>query len=261
MSKQVLITGAASGFGRGVVIELAKQGWNVVAGAENWPQVRDLRGAPELQDYTDNVTVIKLDVTDKIDRNKAISEHNPDVFLCNAGIMESGSVIETPLEIFHRVFEVNVWAGVSLIQGFGRKMVERGSGRIVWTSSQAGLMVMPWDAPYCASKHAVEALASAAHDELAPHGVQVCTINPGAYATGFNDSGMESQNQWRGQIDFRLPESPNTSWLEKQYDPAEMIAAMVDAVTAEHPPYRTFLPKEVIPAVKDDQTKKWDRTI
>lgn len=261
MGKQVLITGAATGFGRAVVIELAKLGWDVIAGCENWPQVSSLRADPELGGLRERVTVIKLDVTDEIDRSNAVLKYSPDVFFYNAGIMESGAVIEAPISIFRKVFEVNVFAGILLLQGFGRKMVERKSGRIVWTSSQAGLSAMAYDAPYCASKFAVEAIASAARDELAPFGVQVVTVTPGGFKTGFNETGLEAQHQWRDQLEFKLPAEPNTSWLSRQADPAIMVKGMVAAITDEHPRYRTFLPQEMEEWTKERQAEQWTKRL
>ncbi|MGV9321972.1 SDR family NAD(P)-dependent oxidoreductase [Streptomyces sp. NPDC003660] len=262
MTKKVLITGGATGFGRGVAATLAaEEGWEVVVGCENWQQVTDVRNGDDLKGAVSKVTAVKLDVTDPIDRAKAFAEHEPDVLVLNHAIMESGAVIETPPGIFEKIFDVNVLTGIRLLQGFGRKMVERGSGRIIWVSSQAGLNPVPWDAPYGMSKFAVEALAAAAYEELKPHGVQVCTINPGAFKTGFNDTGLESMKQWREQAEYRLPTEPFVGWLDHQADPAIMIEGMVEAIKAEHPKYRTFLPTEQLAYARNAQNELWDRVL
>jgi short-subunit dehydrogenase len=142
--------------------------------------------------------LIKLDVLNEIDRAHARGL-KIDVLFNNAGIMESGPMVEIPMSVFRSVFETNVFAALELAQGFGRAMVKRGSGRIVWTSSVAGLVKVPFDGAYAASKHAVEGICSAMHEELKPYGVEVVTVNPGAFRTGFNDTGMESMDQWWDQ--------------------------------------------------------------
>lgn len=68
MGKTVLVTGAGSGFGKGVALGLARCGHNVIAGAQIWPQVTELRNAAELEGV--RLTVIKLDVLDAIDRQR-----------------------------------------------------------------------------------------------------------------------------------------------------------------------------------------------
>ena len=156
MSKTILITGAATGFGRGVAMGLAARGWRVIAGCQIWPQVWELRQATK--DAGLDMQVIKLDVLDPIDRDKALTEPI-DVLFNNAGIMESGPMVEVPMPVFRRVFETNVFAALELAQGFARQMVRRGAGRIVWTSSVAGLVKVPFDGAYAASKHAVRASA------------------------------------------------------------------------------------------------------
>ena len=137
MSKTILVTGAASGFGRGVAWGLARNGHKVIAGCQIWPQVCELRNAAKVDDV--ELHVIKLDVLNEIDRAKALG-FEIDVLFNNAGIMESGPIVEIPMSVFRSVFETNVFAALELAQGFARVMVKRGSGRIVWTSSVAGSM-------------------------------------------------------------------------------------------------------------------------
>ncbi|RSO58821.1 SDR family oxidoreductase [Acinetobacter lactucae] len=256
--KTILLTGAGSGFGRLVSFQLAALGWDVTAGCENWPQVTKLRNEIKEKGLDSNIKVIKLDVTDEYDREKAIKENNPDVFLYDAGIMESGAVLEVPQKVLQRVFDINVFSGVALIQGFGRKMVERKSGKIIWVSSIAGIQHFPFFGPYCASKFAVEALAASANEELAPFGVKVCTVNPGPFLTGFNDTGFEAMNQWRDLGGYKLPVDPAGDWLENQYDPEIMVKVIVDTVTDENPKFRNFAPEEMIAQAKNYQQDRWD---
>ncbi|MCR4524737.1 MULTISPECIES: SDR family oxidoreductase [Bosea] len=255
MGKTVLVTGAASGFGRGVALGLAWRGHRVIAGCQIWPQVWELRNAA--RDAEVGMEVIKLDVLNGIDRSKALGLEI-DVLFNNAGIMESGPIVEIPISVFRSVFETNVFAALELAQGFARAMVKRGAGRIVWTSSVAGLVKVPFDGAYAASKHAVEGICSAMHEELKPYGVQVVTVNPGAFRTGFNDTGMESMDQWWDHGERVVAHWPVRA-LDRQHDPAEMIEAIIGVIEADDPPYRTVRPAGAEEMVRKEQAEIWDR--
>ena len=257
MSKRILVTGAATGFGRGVALGLARNGHEVIAGCQIWPQVWELRPAATAENLS--LQVIKLDVLNAIDRAHALTLEI-DTLFNNAGIMESGPMVEIPMEVFRSVFETNVFAALEMAQGFARTMVRRGAGRIVWTSSVAGLVKVPFDGAYAASKHAVEGICSAMHEELKPYGVEVVTVNPGAYRTGFNDTGMESMDQWWGQGE-RVVEHWPVRELDKQHDPAEMIAAIIAVIEADHPPYRTVRPTGAEAMVRREQEDAWTRSL
>nr|WP_314524846.1 SDR family oxidoreductase [uncultured Brevundimonas sp.] len=257
MSKRILVTGAATGFGRGVALGLARNGHEVIAGCQIWPQVWELRQAAKAENLS--LQVIKLDVLNAIDRAHALTLEI-DTLFNNAGIMESGPMVEIPMEVFRSVFETNVFAALEMAQGFARTMVRRGAGRIVWTSSVAGLVKVPFDGAYAASKHAVEGICSAMHEELKPYGVEVVTVNPGAYRTGFNDTGMESMDQWWGQGE-RVVEHWPVRELDKQHDPAEMIAAIIAVIEADHPPYRTVRPTGAEAMVRREQEDAWTRSL
>lgn len=257
MSKTVLITGAASGFGRGVALGLAARGHKVIAGCQIWPQVWELREAARSAGL--GMEVVKLDVLNDIDRAKALG-HEVDVLVNNAGIMESGPIVEIPMAAFRSVFETNVFAALELAQGIARAMVKRGAGRIVWTSSVAGLVKVPFDGAYAASKHAVEGICASMREELAPYGVEVVTVNPGAYRTGFNDTGMETMDQWWDQGERVVAHWPVRE-LTHQHDPAEMIAAMIEVIEAEHPACRTVLPESAEAMVRKEQEDAWSKRV
>lgn len=255
MGKTILITGAATGFGRGVALGLAARGHKVIAGCQIWPQVWELRNAAKVEDV--EMQVIKLDVLNEIDRISAFGLEI-DVLFNNAGIMESGPMVEIPMSVFRSVFETNVFAALELAQGFARAMVKRGSGRIVWTSSVAGLVKVPFDGAYAASKHAVEGICSAMHEELKPYGVEVITVNPGAFRTGFNDTGMESMDQWWNQGERVVDHWPVRE-LTHQHDPAEMIEAIIEVIEADKPLYRTVRPVSAEEMVRKEQAEIWNR--
>lgn len=227
----------------------------MIAGCQIWPQVWELRNAAKVEDV--EMQVIKLDVLNEIDRTNAFGLEI-DVLFNNAGIMESGPMVEIPMSVFRSVFETNVFAALELAQGFARAMVKRGSGRIVWTSSVAGLVKVPFDGAYAASKHAVEGICSAMHEELKPYGVEVITVNPGAFRTGLNDTGMESMDQWWNQ-DERVVDHWPVRELTHQHDPAGMIEAIIEVIEADKPLYRTVRPVSAEEMVRKEQAEIWNR--
>lgn len=137
------------------------------------------------------------------DRKKAL-EWNVEILVNNAGLLEGGSVLDIPVVNMRREFEVNVVGPLLLTQGLAKQMVKRGEGRIVWVSSREGLNTNPFTGIYSASKHAVEAIAETMSLELQEFGIEVATVNPGPFLTGFNDRGFDTWRSWEDDPSKRL---------------------------------------------------------
>ncbi|MEU7261040.1 SDR family oxidoreductase [Streptomyces rimosus] len=267
--KRILITGAGSGFGRDAALRLAERGHHVIAAAENRPQMTGLIEEADRRGI--GLQVENLDITDALHRSQAHT-WDVDVLFNNAAVGEMGPLAEIPLELVRRVFEVNVFGHLALAQGFARQMVERGNGRIVWLSSIAGLTTNPYLGPYCASKYAIESIAQAMHDELKPLGVQVCTINPGPYRTGFNDRMGDALRVWFDRdksisaehfttdlgVEVRLADDYGEMTGESQKDPEEIVELFVKVAEGESGLFRNFLPADRIEEVKRQQAAIWD---
>ena len=151
--------------------------------------------------------VIKLDLLNELDIAHA-AERDVDVLVLNAAVQEAGSIVDVPMELMRRAFEINVFAHLDLARRIVPQMMKRKRGRIVWTSSQAGLYAPPFLGAYAATKHAIEAIASNMRAELNLFGIGVATINPGLYKTGFNETGAESYQQWSHDRDVLVPMPP-----------------------------------------------------
>ena len=156
MTKQrILITGATSGLGRGTALGLAKAGHHVTACGETWQQVNDLRRVADDEKLT--LEVIKLDLLNPIDLDHAAALE-VDILVLNAAVQEMGAVVDIPLELVRRSFEINVFAHLDLAQRLIPQMIERKAGKVVWVSSMAALVSPPWMGTYAATKHAIEAI-------------------------------------------------------------------------------------------------------
>jgi len=170
------------------------------------------------------------------------------------------------LDLVRCTFETNVFAGLNLAQKFIRKFIdEKRPGKIVFTSSVLGLFSTPYLAPYAASKHALECIAQALQDELKPYNIQIQTINPGAYRTGFNDTMAETAAHWMNDKKNFNKKADVQKLLkrifEKQGDPQEMIDAMIKIIPADSGKFRNVVPKVAEDFVKKSEARAWQHKI
>ncbi len=195
----ILITGSNSGFGRLTSETLARAGHRVFA------SMREVRGrnagaAEQLRalqsERGGSIVPVEIDVTsdESVERGVATVLESAggriDVAINNAGIstvgLEEGF---TPAQA-QAMFDLNVFGPHRINRAVLPGMRARGAGLLVHISSGIGRLVMPGMGLYCASKFALEALAESYHYELAPLGVDVVLVQPGAYPTPFTSSAM-----------------------------------------------------------------------
>lgn len=261
MSKTIFITGAGSGLGRGAAIGLAKKGHRLIATTENTSQKTDL--LREANELGLKMEIFKMDITSERDRAQ-MEDYDFDIFVANAAINEGGPLGEVPMDRFRALFEVNVFATLETVQIAAKKFVRQGSGKIVFMSSIAGVSATPYVGPYTATKHAIEGIAKTLQKELKEFGVQVATINPGPYNTGFNDRSAEEKYKWYNEdSNFTNKEDmqKQEAQLENQFDPEDMIEKMIDIIPADHHKFRTMHPEETEQQAKKAQQECWDMEI
>lgn len=267
MKKTILITGAGSGFGEAAAIGLARKGHHIIATAQFSPHVAALRRkASELG--LELLQVEKLDLNDPYDVRYA-QTWDIDVLWNNAGVGEAGPVSEMPIDLVRRNFEVNVFLPLGLTQGFIGKWVAQGkAAKIVFTSSMGGLFTPAGFGTYVATKHALESVAEALQQELAPFGIKVQTINPGAYLTGYNETMADTPFRWLDdarnftkRADVRATFDSLLGTPEGRLDPEEMIERMIDIVPADTGKFRNVCPQFVEDMIKQVQLDAWTRAI
>jgi NAD(P)-dependent dehydrogenase (short-subunit alcohol dehydrogenase family) len=267
MPKTILITGAGSGFGEAAAIGMARNGHSVIATAQISPQVAALRRRVDELGLT-NVRVEKLDLLDPYDMAYA-QTWDADVLWNNAGIGESGPVAEIPLDLVRRNYEVNVFKPLELTQAFIRKWIAAGrTAKIVFTSSMGGLFTPAGWGTYVSTKHALESVAEALAQELAPFGIKVQTINPGAYLTGYNETMADTAFRWLDDARnftkrdvLRKTFDDLLATPEGHMDPTEMIDRMIEIVPADTGRFRNVVPKAVEDMLKRTQAEAWEATI
>ena len=174
----VLITGISSGFGLESARLLASKGHKVYGTVRR--EVEKL----------DGVNYLFADVTDREAVQRAVDEvitreGRLDAIVCNAGMGVGGPIEFTSPEDARRQIETNFGGAVSLIQAALRPMRTQRSGRIICASSIGGLMGLPYQAFYSASKFALEGFCEALRLEVRDFGISVTLVNPGDFSTGF----------------------------------------------------------------------------
>ena len=183
-ARSILITGCSSGIGLASAREMKARGWRVFATArkpEDLKRLRDEVGVESLYlDYTEPDSIEKaarhvLEATDG--RLSALFN--------NGAYGQPGAVEDLKPQVLRAQFEANVFGWHHLTSLLIPAMRAQKAGRVVFCSSVLGLVAAPYRGAYCASKFAIEALADALRLELAPSGIKVILIEPGAIATRF----------------------------------------------------------------------------
>lgn len=181
--KTVLITGCSSGFGFAAARRFAAAGWSVLAtlrGPADRPEAAALAAIP-------GVTVLTLDVTDPAQRAAvaAAVAGGLDCLINNAGYGLYGPVEVLDDGQIRRQIATNLEAPILLTRDL-LPALRLQRGRVINISSVLGFIGTPFMTVYCASKHGLSGFSEALRLELAPHGVQVCAVEPGRHDTGFN---------------------------------------------------------------------------
>lgn len=211
-TRVVLITGASSGFGQATALAFARKGDAVYA------SMREPGKGGMLAEQTAReklpITILPLDVIDKPSIHSAVErivdlEGRIDVLVNNAGVHLLGAIEDMPEPELRRVMETNFFGVLHVTRTVLPAMRRQRSGRIIMISSIGAMIGRAGDAVYCASKSALEGAAEGLRFEVAPFGISVSVIEPGAFRTGLVDKFERSkdyppESPYRALIEFRL---------------------------------------------------------
>jgi NAD(P)-dependent dehydrogenase (short-subunit alcohol dehydrogenase family) len=247
-----LITGCSSGFGRELALAALAAGDRVLATARKPAVLAELaeRGG-------DRLRTAALDVTDPATVDAAVETAleafgQVDVLVNNAGNGSVGAVEEFTTAELRELMEVMFFGAVAATKAVLPHLRARRTGTIVMISSMGGQVTMPGFGAYCAAKFALEGLAESLAAEVAPLGVRVLIVEPGAFRTEFGGSRMhrsaeiadyrESTAATRAAVDGMDQTQPG--------DPAKAAAAILQAVGSDHPPLRLALGNDAVDAIR-----------
>jgi NAD(P)-dependent dehydrogenase (short-subunit alcohol dehydrogenase family) len=194
--KTVLITGCSSGIGRALCEKYLAKGFHVYASARNIHSLDDLKENTDLKK-------LALDVNDASSIHNAVAhikqDHNRlDVLINNAGYAAMGPLVDMPIEDLRAQFETNVFAPMELTKAclpllMSQQMAKdetTGNAQVVNIGSVSGITTTPFSGAYCATKAALHSLSDAQRMELAPFGIDVITVQPGAIQSKFGDNSL-----------------------------------------------------------------------
>lgn len=251
-SKVWLITGATSGFGRALAEHAVVHGDRVVATARNTAALADLARRAQ-----DRVLALRLDVTRPGDIEAAVAAALArfgaiDVVVNNAGFGIVGAVEETSDAELRGAFEAMFFGAVGLIRAVLPHMRTRHSGTLVQITSMGGIITAPGYGAYCAAKHALEALSESLAAEVAPLGIRVLVVEPGAFRTQLFGAGYRAMPVIESYTATVGPTRAAASELHgaQAGDPARAARAIFDAVFAGAPRLRLPLGGDAIDAIR-----------
>lgn len=243
MTKTWLITGASSGFGRGMAERLLARGDQVIATVRRQGALDDLAAQ-----YHDRLRVVYLDVTDtdgvQAAVNQAFADFNRiDVIVSNAGYGILGAVEETSIDQMRDIIETNLLGSMILIKAALPHLRAQGSGRIVQVSSEGGQIAYPGFSLYHASKWGIEGFVESLSKEVQPFDIEFMLVEPGPARTNFG-AGLvlpDSIEDYDGTPAHDLKEAAfGGGWVIKG-DPDRMVDAMITAADAPQMPFRLLL--------------------
>lgn len=239
MSKNILITGASSGFGLLVATELHRKGFKVIGTSRNPEKLSsqlpfqmialDLDSEQSIQTFPDRLF-------------KEIDQL--DILINNAGFLVSGIAEETPIEIGRQQLETNFWGTIKVTNSVLPYFRKQKFGKIITVGSVVGLVSFPNAAYYAASKHALEGYFKALRYELNGFNISVAMIQPSAFKTNILDnatsnvSEIEDYNVLRNKI-----RKFSADFLKNAEDPEKVVQKVVKVVETHQPKFRNLVGK------------------
>jgi short-subunit dehydrogenase len=220
--KTVWITGASSGIGAALAVELAGRGASLILSG------RRLEALQAVAERCGGETlVLPFEATDYAALPQAVERAwhwrgSVDCLVNNAGVSQRSLILDTDVDVYRQLMEINFFAPVALTQALLPRLIERRSGNIAIVSSVAGKIGTPLRAGYCAAKHACCGYFEAARAELElAYGIGVSVILPGSVRTGIAMNALGADGRSRGKSD------PN---IDAGIDPADAARTIADGL-------------------------------
>jgi NAD(P)-dependent dehydrogenase (short-subunit alcohol dehydrogenase family) len=237
MAKVVLITGASAGIGRACANRLHGAGWIVVGASRRGTSSGAWQG---LVMDVDNDTSVRDGIAEVLARHGHI-----DAVVASAGWGVAGAVEHTAIDEARAQVETNFWGATRVVQGVLPAMRAQGGGRIVLISSIGGVVAIPFQAFYSASKFALEGLGEALAYEVAPFGIAVTLVQPGNVRTDFTANRKMAASQ--GDDVYRAALDTAVGVMERDemngVAPEDVAAVVHKVLGARRPPRRVSVGK------------------
>jgi short-subunit dehydrogenase len=262
--KKVLITGCSSGFGRLLVTAFLENNYKVFATLRNASARTELFAA-EISKFGDRLKILNFDVTSQDDLQEVSryleeSENSElDCLINNAGFGVYGALEDLSQEQIQKQIDINV-TGLILTTKELLKFLRPRHGHIINFSSVLGYCSLPMTSLYCGSKYAIEGFSESLYYELAPLGVAVSIVEPGAFKTEFKQNLIWGEKSAQKDSPYFLQTQNYKNFTEGALsagDPKLVVDAIIKAAHAKRPPLRircgtdakfVYLAKSLVPA-------------
>ncbi|HEY9664044.1 MAG TPA: SDR family oxidoreductase [Allocoleopsis sp.] len=245
------ITGCSSGFGRALTKAVLERGDSVVATARQPQRLEDLA-----TQFGTRILILPLDITQSTDIQVAVQQAintfgRIDVLVNNAGYGVFGAVEEVNDQDVRQQFETNVYGALNVTRAVLPHLRRQRSGHILNISSSGGFVGFAGAGIYCASKFALEGWSEALAKEVAPLGIHVTIVEPGAFRTAFNGKLISPQ---QAIDDYAGTSAQMLEWLrqidgQQPGDPKKAAVAMIQAVNHPNPPLRLVLGADTLEVI------------
>lgn len=244
--KVALVTGSSSGIGLLTSVELAKAGFQVVATMRDPTRRASLDEAATAASAQGRIEVRRLDITefDSIPGavNDIVGDHGQvDVLVNNAGFLVDGFIEDVKLAELREQLDTNFFGHVAVTQAVLPHMRARNSGHVIMLSSILGRLAQPAAGCYSASKFALEGWTETARLELAPTGVKLVLVEPGAFKTDiWERNRVVCEGAPAAQSDARVRRFADTAKGRRREmgDPAEVARLVVKIAQDPEPRLR-----------------------
>jgi NAD(P)-dependent dehydrogenase (short-subunit alcohol dehydrogenase family) len=264
--KTAVVTGASSGFGLLISLELARLGFRVIGTMRNLEKKDLLLKEAAALGCQEFIQIEELDVASEVSvyqfKRKLEQIGRVDVLVNNAGFAGVGFVEEIPISEYRKQFETNVFGLIMVTQVCLPFMRMQRSGKIINISSISGIVGFPGLSPYTASKHAVEGFSESLRLEVKPYGIDVSLVEPGSYKTNIWTTGKQVAERSLSE------DSPYYSYMNKieayikkgesQYgDPTDVAKKVAEIALDPRPNLRYPIGKGVLISMFLKKTLSW----
>lgn len=245
------ITGCSTGFGRALTEAVLLHGDHVIATARKPEQLSEI-----VDQYPETAKAIRLDVTNPVEVRDAVSAAldtfgRIDVLVNNAGYATIGAIEEVSSDAIRCQFETNVFGALDIMRTVLPVMRKQRSGHILNISSTGGFVGFDGTGIYCGTKFALEGLSEALAKEVAPLGIKVTIVEPGAFRTSIGRSFVIAEQQINdyASTSGRVLKMLQDREGKEPGDPNKAAIAMLQVVESDNPPLRLALGADAYDAI------------
>ena len=224
--KVIFITGASSGIGKVLTLELSKRNAYLIIAARN---IEKLETVQQASANPERVKILPLDLNDYLNfdelKNRAIALYGRiDILINNGGVSQRSLAVETNITVDKKIFDVNYFGTIALTKALLPHFIERKSGHLVTVSSVVGKIGTPMRSSYSASKHALHGFFDSLRAEIYKHNIDVTLVCPGFVRTDVSINALTGDG---------TPQNIMDSATDKGLTPDHFAKKMIKAIAAK----------------------------